>query len=217
MMVEAEATEQTWIQLVAGGATAPTEEVVAAGLEAAKPFIKALCEAQARAGRRRPPSRSPSSRVFLDYQDDVYDAVEAAAETELAAALTIAGKQEREDALDELKAEVLDDARRAVRGPREGDRAAPSARSPRSCVRQRVLRDQVRIDGRGLADIRPLSAEVEVVPAGARLGAVRARRDPDPGRHHAEHAPDGAAARHAVAGDAQALHAQLQLPAVLDR
>ena len=31
-------------------------------------------------------------------------------------------------------------------------------------MRQRVLRDGVRIDGRGLTDIRPLSAEVNVVP-----------------------------------------------------
>ncbi len=45
MMVEAEATEKT-IQLVKDGAEAPTEEIVAAGLEAAKPFIKALCKAQ---------------------------------------------------------------------------------------------------------------------------------------------------------------------------
>src|SRR5690606_38769737 len=45
-MVEAESTEQTW-DLVRSGRTAPTEEVVASGLEAAKPFIKALCNAQA--------------------------------------------------------------------------------------------------------------------------------------------------------------------------
>jgi polyribonucleotide nucleotidyltransferase len=32
-------------------------------------------------------------------------------------------------------------------------------------VRQRILRDKVRIDGRGLADIRQLSAEVDVLPA----------------------------------------------------
>ena len=31
-------------------------------------------------------------------------------------------------------------------------------------MRQRVLRDKVRIDGRGLTDIRPLSAEVGVIP-----------------------------------------------------
>ena len=52
MMVEAEATVRT-IELIAGGATAPTEEVVAAGLEASKPFIKVLCEAQVRARRHR--------------------------------------------------------------------------------------------------------------------------------------------------------------------
>ncbi|MGI8695998.1 MAG: polyribonucleotide nucleotidyltransferase, partial [Mycobacteriales bacterium] len=45
MMVEAESTEST-VELVAGGATAPTEEIVSAGLEASKPFIKALCAAQ---------------------------------------------------------------------------------------------------------------------------------------------------------------------------
>src|SRR5271165_425281 len=45
MMVEAEATEHV-IELVEGGAQAPTESVVAQGLEAAKPFIAALCGAQ---------------------------------------------------------------------------------------------------------------------------------------------------------------------------
>ena len=45
MMVEAEATSKT-IELIKGGATVPTEEIVGQGLEAAKPFIKTLCEAQ---------------------------------------------------------------------------------------------------------------------------------------------------------------------------
>src|SRR5437588_3109290 len=45
MMVEAEGTEQM-TNLIADGAEAPTEEIVAQGLEAAKPFIKVLCEAQ---------------------------------------------------------------------------------------------------------------------------------------------------------------------------
>jgi len=45
MMVEAEATDNV-IELIAGGAGAPTESVVAEGLEAAKPFIAALCTAQ---------------------------------------------------------------------------------------------------------------------------------------------------------------------------
>src|SRR6202051_530680 len=45
MMVEAEATDNV-LELVEGGAKAPTETVVAEGLEAAKPFIAALCTAQ---------------------------------------------------------------------------------------------------------------------------------------------------------------------------
>src|SRR3569623_44445 len=82
MMVEAEATEKT-LELVAGGATAPTEEVVAQGLEAAKPFIKVLCDAQAAMAEKaaKPVAEFPR---FLDYQDDVYAAVAAAAATELA-------------------------------------------------------------------------------------------------------------------------------------
>ena len=51
MMVEAEATEQTW-NLVQCGVQAPTEEIVAGGLDAAKPFIKQLCEAQAELAKR---------------------------------------------------------------------------------------------------------------------------------------------------------------------
>src|SRR5207342_1021460 len=46
MMVEAESTEQTWDLVKTQGKTAPTEEVVAQGLEAAKKFIKVLCDAQ---------------------------------------------------------------------------------------------------------------------------------------------------------------------------
>ena len=69
MMVEAEATAKT-IELVKDGAEAPTEEVVAAGLEAAKPFIKALCKAQAELAAKaaKPTGEFP---IFLDYQDDV--------------------------------------------------------------------------------------------------------------------------------------------------
>ncbi|NCY10974.1 MAG: polyribonucleotide nucleotidyltransferase, partial [Actinobacteria bacterium] len=45
MMVEAEATVKT-IDLIGSGASAPTEEIVGQGLEASKPFIRQLCQAQ---------------------------------------------------------------------------------------------------------------------------------------------------------------------------
>ncbi len=91
MMVEAESTESTWDLVKNEGKQAPTEEVVAEGLEASKKFIKELCEAQAQlaAEAAKPVQDFP---IFLDYEDDVYAAVEAAAAGDTAAALTIAGK-----------------------------------------------------------------------------------------------------------------------------
>ncbi len=161
MMVEAEATEQTW-DLVQSGTQAPTEEIVAGGLDAAKPFIKQLCEAQSELAREtaKPIQEFP---VFLDYEDDVYDAVEAAAKADLVSAMTIADKQERELRVDELKESVLEKVAPQFEG-REKEVGAAFRSVNKQVVRERVLRDHVRIDGRGLADIRPLHAEVGVIP-----------------------------------------------------
>ena len=161
MMVEAEATSQT-VALVAGGSTAPTEEVVADGLEAAKPFIKALCVAQQELAAQAAKETAEFPR-FLDYQDDVLEAVTATAKTELAHALTIAGKQEREEELDRVKALVVEKLAQQFEG-REKEIGGAFRALTKKLVRERIIRDQVRIDGRGVRDIRPLSAEVEVVP-----------------------------------------------------
>jgi polyribonucleotide nucleotidyltransferase len=161
MMVEAEATEGS-IELIAGGATRPTEEVVAEGLEAAKPFIAEMCRAQAELARvaAKPVAEFP---VFLDYQDDVLAAVSDEVAAPLAAALTIADKQEREIELDRLKAQAKDAVGSRFAG-RENEISPAYRALTKKLVRQRILRDKVRIDGRGVADIRTLSAEVEVVP-----------------------------------------------------
>ncbi|MCU1539471.1 MAG: polyribonucleotide nucleotidyltransferase, partial [Arthrobacter sp.] len=162
MMVEAEATDNSWTLIKEQGATAPTEEVVSEGLEAAKPFIKALCEAQADLAARaaKPTVEFP---VFLDYQDDVYAAVEAAAVEKLAAVFQIADKQERETAADELKDETISSLAGQFED-REKELSAAFRSLTKQVVRQRILKDQVRIDGRGLTDIRQLTAEVEVLP-----------------------------------------------------
>ncbi|GAA3085035.1 polyribonucleotide nucleotidyltransferase [Pseudonocardia yunnanensis] len=161
MMVEAEATTET-IELVAGGAQAPTEQVVASGLEAAKPFIRSLCIAQQQLAdvAAKPTGNFPT---YPAYQDDVFEAVAANASDDLAQALAIGGKQERESRLDEVKAAVLDKVGPQFEG-REKEIGAAFRALNKKLVRQRILRDQVRIDGRGITDIRPLSAEVEVIP-----------------------------------------------------
>ncbi|WP_285245470.1 polyribonucleotide nucleotidyltransferase [Pseudarthrobacter sp. fls2-241-R2A-127] len=162
MMVEAEATDNAWNLIKEQGATAPTEEVVSEGLEAAKPFIKALCDAQADLAARaaKPTVEFP---VFLDYEDDAYAAVESAAADKLAAVFQIADKQERDNASDALKDEVLSGLAGQFEG-REKELSAAFRSVTKHVVRQRILKDQVRIDGRGLTDIRQLTAEVEVLP-----------------------------------------------------
>ena len=161
MMVEAEATTKT-IELIKGGAPTPNEEVVAQGLDAAKPFIKILCDAQSALAKvaAKPTAEFP---VFLDYQDDVYAAVEKAASVDLAKALTISGTHERETSIDEISAATKESVSAAFEG-REKEVPAAFRSLTKKLVRQRVLRDKIRIDGRGLRDIRALSAEVEVIP-----------------------------------------------------
>ncbi len=161
MMVEAEATIKT-IDLVAAGAQAPTEDVVAAGLEAAKPFIRTLCVAQQQlADVAAKPTRDYPT--FPAYQDDAFEAVSAVASADLAQALAIGAKQERESRIDEIKAGVLEQLGTKLEG-REKEIGAAYRSLNKKLVRQRILRDQIRIDGRGVTDIRPLSAEVEVIP-----------------------------------------------------
>src|SRR5262249_4904363 len=154
-------TEHT-LDLIAGGATAPDEQTVAEGLNAAKPFIRVLCEAQQKLAEvaAKPTGEFP---LFPAYEQDAYDAVAAIATDDLAQALTIGGKQDRDNATDEVKAAVL-----AKVGVGEGEAFAGRDKEigaafralTKKLIRQRILRDKVRIDGRGLTDIRSLAAEV---------------------------------------------------------
>ena len=161
-MIEAEATDDAWKLIKSEGVAAPTEEVVAQGIEASKPFLKALCEAQASLAAQAA-KEVKEYPVFLDYQDDAFAAVEAEVSPTLRDALAIADKQDRENRLDELKEGLLGALGERFEG-REKELSAAYRALQKKLIRQRVLTDGVRIDGRGLADIRTLSAEVEVIP-----------------------------------------------------
>ena len=161
MMVEAESTEQTW-NLVASGRTAPTEEVVGAGLEASKKFIKALCDAQAELAAQFP-KETEQLPIFLDYEADAFAAVEAAATDRLREVMSISGKAERETATEELKAAIKTELGGSFEG-REKELSGAFYAVTKKVVRHKTLTEKVRIDGRGVADIRTLSAEVGVLP-----------------------------------------------------
>ena len=161
MMVEAGGGKNEW-DLIQAGATAPTEDVVADGLEAAKPFIKALCEAQMKVAEKAS-KETAEFPLFLDYTDEEYSAVEECVGGKLAEALLTEGKLARDGAVDAVKEEML--AALADRFP-EGEKNLKAAfRSlEKATIRARTLRDEIRMDGRTPRQIRSLSAEVEVLP-----------------------------------------------------
>ena len=165
MMVEAEATDNSWKLIKEDGHAAPTEEIVAEGLEAAKPFIAALCKAQAdlveRAGK--PALELP---YFGGHGEDVDTAVKDFAGKRLVEVYSIAGKQDREAAAAELESELMETLTGEGKEfeERANEVSVAFAALTKHTVRQRILTEQVRIDGRGLTDIRQLTAEVEVLP-----------------------------------------------------
>ncbi|MDK8523756.1 polyribonucleotide nucleotidyltransferase [Corynebacterium sp. MSK150] len=166
MMVEAGAGTNV-AERIADGAPAPQEAAVAEGLEAAKPFIKTLCEAQNGLAERAA-KETQEFPLFPAYGDDVFVAVEKAAAKKLEKLLTIPGKQERDDAtneyMEQVEEELLDqfedleetDASKQIRGAYNA--------LMKQIVRQKILSEGFRIDGRGVTDIRDLSVEVDLVP-----------------------------------------------------
>ncbi|AWB88893.1 polyribonucleotide nucleotidyltransferase [Homoserinimonas hongtaonis] len=167
MMVEAEATEVSW-NLIKAGATKPDEAVVAQGLEASKPFLKQLVKAQAELAAQSA-KEIQEFPVFTAYDQATYDAVSALALDRLKDVYQIAAKVERQDADDALKAEVKTAIAAKVEAgelPAEanGQVSAAYKSVTKKVVRDRILTEGVRMDGRGLADIRPLDAEVQVIP-----------------------------------------------------
>ncbi|WP_434317079.1 polyribonucleotide nucleotidyltransferase [Leifsonia sp. P73] len=167
MMVEAEATEGSW-NLIQGGAVKPSEEVVAQGLEAAKPFIRELVAAQTVLASQSAKAIADYP-VFLPYSKETYDNVAGLAYDELVNVYQIADKVERQNADDALKERVkvalTEKVEAGVLDAEVLTQLSAAYKSVSKVVmRGRVLREGIRIDGRGLTDIRPLDAEVQVIP-----------------------------------------------------
>lgn len=170
MMVEAGAGENV-VARIADGAPAPTEEIVAQGLEAAKPFIAALCKAQALLAENVE-KETREFPLFPAYTDDVFAKVEKRAAKKLKSLMTIEGKQDRDDATNEYMVEVeealIDDILSADEDLTE-EAASKNIRAAynalmKQIVREMILRDHFRIDGRGVKDIRDLGVEVDLIP-----------------------------------------------------
>ncbi|GAA4787324.1 polyribonucleotide nucleotidyltransferase [Corynebacterium canis] len=161
MMVEAGATENV-VERIKDGAPAPTEQVVAQGLEAAKPFIEVLCRAQLGLAQEAA-KETQEFPLFPPYSDEIYAAVEKKAAGKLEKLLTIKNKQEREEATNEHMEAVEESLLQRFEESEKEIRAAYNALM-KAIVRRRILVDHFRIDGRGITDIRDLGVEVDLIP-----------------------------------------------------
>ena len=166
MMVEAGAGVNV-AERIKEGAPAPQESTVAEGLEAAKPFIKSLCEAQAGLAERAA-KETQEFPLFPPYGDDVYAAVEKEAVKKLEKLLTIPGKQDRDDATNEFMEQVEAKLIEDFDDLDEAD-ASKQIRNAfnavmKDIVRTKILTEGFRIDGRGVTDIRDLGVEVDLIP-----------------------------------------------------
>ena len=171
MMVEAGAGVNV-VKQIEAGYPAPTEETVAEGLEAAKPFIATLCQAQ-RALAEETANETKEFELFPAYSDKVFNAVEKKAAKKLSKLLTIKGKAERDDAtnayMEEIEHDLLDDFdiddddREEYAAASKEIRAAYNA-VMKQIVREKILTEGFRIDGRGVTDIRDLEVEVQLIP-----------------------------------------------------
>jgi polyribonucleotide nucleotidyltransferase len=167
MMVEAEATEGSW-NLISEGHQKPNEATVAEGLEAAKPFIRQLVEAQQKIADKAAKERQEYP-LFADYTPEVFEAVDALAAAELAEVYQIADKVARNDRDDELKTRVKEQIAKKVEAGElpqsaNGEVSAAYKSVTKRVMRHRVLTEGIRIDGRTPEQIRGLDAEVEVIP-----------------------------------------------------
>ncbi|AHI03277.1 polynucleotide phosphorylase [Corynebacterium falsenii DSM 44353] len=161
MMVEAGATENV-VERIAEGAPAPTEAVVAEGIEAAKPFIATLCEAQ-KALTDAVDAEARSFDLYPPFGEDVLSAVESETEDTLADIMSIADKQERDEALANNMQETVDNLLDEF-PEREAEIRAAHNDVTRNLVRKRILEDGFRIDGRDHTTIRDLGIVVQMVP-----------------------------------------------------
>jgi polyribonucleotide nucleotidyltransferase len=162
VMVEAGGTEKAF-EYFEEGAPRVTEDVIANGLEVAKTWIRESIELQLELVRKAGAKEPIAYTLFVDYGDDVFERVAAAGADLLQKANAITTKSERNTALDEATEAIL--AELSPEFPeREREIKAAVRAYTKKIVRKRIVEEGIRIDGRGPTDIRPLSAEVGLLP-----------------------------------------------------
>ncbi|MEO7803760.1 MAG: polyribonucleotide nucleotidyltransferase [Actinomycetota bacterium] len=163
LMVEAAATPFSF-ELIEEGAPEITEDIVAGGLEEAKEWIGEFISLQeelvAQAGVK---VQTKTFVIESGSGEDIDTRVKTLALTNLGGALVIADKATREAKLDEIEASVKETLN-AEFEDRSKEVSAAYRKLTKSVIRSRIVNDGVRIDGRSLTEVRPITCEVGIIP-----------------------------------------------------
>jgi len=168
MMIEAGANEHLF-DLIADGADAPNEELLADGIEFSKQFIaesialqKELAE---QVGTPKGTFGGPETDypLFTDYSDEIFEAVREAAEGRLREAIAITEKKQRRATIADVSDAVAADLEE--RFPEAGNQVQNALRSlTKKLVRRRIVDENVRLDGRNTTEVRPIWTQAGIVP-----------------------------------------------------
>ena len=173
MMVEAGGTENSWA-LYEAGAPKVTEDGHRRGSRRRQGVDRQGRSTSSRSSSPRsssPTVRSSRSRSSVGSTTRTTCSTRSAAQAKpnTAEAMAIADKTERNNRLDEILEGLLlalgGHARRAPAAfaGREGEVKKAFRSLQKQVVRERIVNEGVRIDGRGVTDLRPLSAEVGIL------------------------------------------------------
>ncbi|MDQ4065922.1 MAG: polyribonucleotide nucleotidyltransferase, partial [Actinomycetota bacterium] len=168
MMIEAGASERCF-ELIEAGATAPDEQLLADGIETSKGYIAEAIAVQeelaSAAGAEKGTVGGPDAdfQIFKDYEDDVAQRVAAEAEGPIRDAIQITAKAERRGRLAEIGTDVAERLAEEFEG-REAEISAALRSLTKRLVRQRIVEDNTRLDGRGVDEVRPIWTQTGVIP-----------------------------------------------------
>ena len=161
VMVEAGATD-TSLEKIDAGSTTPTEDVVADGIDKSKEYILKLINAQAELVSQNevPDIDWP---LIEDYTPELLSELEQTFKSEIEDITSITDRKERNN-----KQSVLEDSavEKYLNEEEDNSKAIKLAFKSivKNVVRDRVISGGKRLDGRSPADIRDISAEIDLLP-----------------------------------------------------
>ena len=161
VMVEAGAKENTF-EKIDSGSVAPSEDIVADGIDLSKEYIQALINAQKELVSMNDVP-SVDWPIIEDYSDELKSKIEASCKEELNEISSITDRSERSSRQNELQEKVVEEF---LDEEEDNSKAIKLAFKSifKELVRDRVVSGGPRLDGRSPTDIRDISSEINLLP-----------------------------------------------------